>query len=137
MAGKKKQCSFCGEFFYSNDTNVTLFKSTDDDGHDIRICSNCIQRCSELYNAKMAKKKAAQIEGTAIEMTPQKIYELLNEYVLDQEFAMKKIAKEYYNHLKRLKRYDSDNDCNKKLRIDKSNMIYMGKTGSGRVNSQI
>lgn len=135
MAGKKKQCSFCGEFFYSNDTNVTLFKSTDDDGHDIRICSNCIQRCSELYNAKMAKKKAAEIEGTVIEMTPQKIYELLNEYVLDQEFAMKKIAKEYYNHLKRLKRYDSDNDCNKKLRIDKSNMIYMGKTGSGKTEA--
>jgi ATP-dependent Clp protease ATP-binding subunit ClpX len=137
MAGKakKRKCNFCNEYFYSNDSNIALFKSTDEDGNDIRICSNCIQRCADLYNAKMAKKKAPELEGTVIEMTPQKIYELLNEYVLDQDFAMKKIAKGYYDHLKRLKRNDLDPDAQNKLRVDKANMLYLGPTGVGKTES--
>jgi ATP-dependent Clp protease ATP-binding subunit ClpX len=83
----------------------------------------------------MAKMKQQEISGQVIEMTPKKIYELLNEWVLDQDIAMKKIAREYYNHLKRLKRYDLDNECNDKLRIDKSNMIYMGPTGCGKTET--
>ena len=133
--GKKKQCNFCGEYFDSKDPNVTLFKSTDDDGNDLRICSNCIARCSELYNQKMAKKKAAELSGSVLEMTPKKIYDLLNEYVLDQDIAMRKIARGYYDHLKRLKRNDTDPDANNKLRVDKANMLYLGKTGTGKTET--
>ena len=128
---KKKVCSFCGNEYRSDDKSIVLFKSSTD-GSDIRICSDCIKRCSELYNQKMAKAKQKEIQGAIIEMTPKKIKELLDEWVLDQDIAMKKIAREYYNHLKRLKRFDSDNDANNKLRIDKSNMIYMGPTGCGK-----
>ena len=131
MAAKKKVCSFCGEEYLSTDKSVVLFKS-EKDGTDIRICSHCIAKCSELYNQRMAKQKQKELNGTVIEMTPQKIYEKLNEYVLDQEFALKKIAREYYNHLKRLKRIDLEPNANERLRMDKSNMIYMGKTGSGK-----
>lgn len=129
---KKKVCSFCGNEYRSDDKSIVLFKSSTD-GSDIRICSDCIKRCSELYNQKMAKAKQKEIQGAVIEMTPKKIKELLDEWVLDQDIAMKKIAREYYNHLKRLKRFDSDNDANNKLRIDKSNMIYMGPTGCGKI----
>ena len=131
---KKKVCSFCGNEYRTDDKSVVLFKSSSD-GTDIRICSECIKKCSELYNQKMAKMKQQEISGQVIEMTPKKIYELLNEWVLDQDIAMKKIAREYYNHLKRLKRYDLDNECNDKLRIDKSNMIYMGPTGCGKTET--
>ena len=127
----KKKCSFCGKEFDSRDKNVVLFKSSIDD-IDLRICSNCVQNCSELYNQKMAKAKQKEIQGKSLELTPKQIFEKLNEWVLDQDPAMKKIAREYYNHLKRLKRYDLDNDANNKLRIDKTNMIYMGPTGSGK-----
>lgn len=129
---KKKVCSFCGNEYRTDDKSIVLFKSSSD-GTDIRICSECIKKCSELYNQKMAKMKQQEITGQVIEMTPKKIYELLNEWVLDQDIAMKKIAREYYNHLKRLKRFDLDNECNNKLRIDKSNMIYMGPTGCGKI----
>ena len=131
---KKKVCSFCGNEYRTDDKSVVLFKSSSD-GTDIRICSECIKKCSELYNQKMAKMKQQEVSGQVIEMTPKKIYELLNEWVLDQDIAMKKIAREYYNHLKRLKRYDLDNECNDKLRIDKSNMIYMGPTGCGKTET--
>lgn len=131
---KKKVCSFCGNEYRTDDKSIVLFKSSSD-GTDIRICSECIKKCSELYNQKMAKMKQQEITGQVIEMTPKKIYELLNEWVLDQDIAMKKIAREYYNHLKRLKRFDLDNECNDKLRIDKSNMIYMGPTGCGKTET--
>jgi ATP-dependent Clp protease ATP-binding subunit ClpX len=128
---KKKICSFCGNEYRTDDKSVVLFK-TSTDGSDIRICSECVKRCSELYNQKMLKIKQQEIEGTPIDLTPKKIKEMLDEWVLDQDIAMKKIAREYYNHLKRLKRYDLDNEANEKLRIDKSNMIYMGPTGCGK-----
>ena len=131
---KKKICSFCGNEYRTDDKSVVLFKSSTD-GSDVRICSECIKKCSDLYNQKMSKMKQQEISGAAIEMTPKKIKEMLDEWVLDQDIAMKKIAREYYNHLKRLKRFDLDNEANEKLRIDKSNMIYMGPTGCGKTET--
>ena len=131
---KKKVCSFCGNEYKSDDKSVVLFKSSAEDS-DIRICSDCIKKCSEIYNEKMSKMKQKEIQGKALDLTPKEIFNKLNEWVLDQDPAMKKIAREYYNHLKRLKRYDMDNDCNSKLRIDKTNMIYMGPTGCGKTET--
>ena len=131
---KKKICSFCGNEYKSDDKSVVLFKSSAEDS-DIRICSDCIKKCSEIYNEKMSKMKQKEIQGKALDLTPKEIFNKLNEWVLDQDPAMKKIAREYYNHLKRLKRYDMDNDCNNKLRIDKTNMIYMGPTGCGKTET--
>ena len=131
---KKKVCSFCGNEYKSDDKSVVLFKSSAEDS-DIRICSDCIKKCSEIYNEKMSKMKQKEIQGKTLDLTPKEIFNKLNEWVLDQDPAMKKIAREYYNHLKRLKRYDMDNDCNNKLRIDKTNMIYMGPTGCGKTET--
>ena len=131
---KKKVCSFCGNEYKSDDKSVVLFKSSAEDS-DIRICSDCIKRCSEIYNEKMSKMKQKEIQGKALNLTPKEIFNKLNEWVLDQDPAMKKIAREYYNHLKRLKRYDLDNEANQKLRIDKTNMIYMGPTGTGKTET--
>ena len=128
---KKKVCSFCGNEYKSDDKSVVLFKSSAEDS-DIRICSDCIKKCSEIYNEKMSKMKQKEIQGKTLDLTPKEIFNKLNEWVLDQDPAMKKIAREYYNHLKRLKRYDLDNEANQKLRIDKTNMIYMGPTGVGK-----
>ena len=131
---KKKVCSFCGNEYRSDDKSIVLFKSSAEDS-DIRICSDCIKKCSEIYNQKMAKMKQQEVQGRALDLTPKEIFSKLNEWVLDQDPAMKKIAREYYNHLKRLKRYDMDNDANNKLRIDKTNMIYMGPTGCGKTET--
>ena len=50
---KKKTCNFCGNEYSSDQKDVILFKSSSD-GADIRICSDCVKRCSELYTSKMA-----------------------------------------------------------------------------------
>ena len=128
----KKRCDFCGKEYDSNDKKNILFRSAS--GERIRICSECVLKCNELYKNKMAQEKLKELgNSNPLDMTPAQIKEKIDEWVLDQEVAVKKVAKEYYNHLKRLKRYDTDNECNEKLRIDKSNMIYMGPTGSGKI----
>ena len=131
---KKKTCNFCGNEYSTDQKDIILFKSSAD-GNDIRICSDCVKRCSELYTSKMAKAKQKLLTAQPLELTPKQIFERLNEWVLDQDPAMKKIAREYYNHLKRIKRYDMDNTANEKLRIDKTNMIYMGPTGTGKTET--
>ena len=130
-----KICAFCGKEYESSDKSVVLFKAKEESGSAIRICSHCIQKCNELYQQKLAKDKIKAIETAPAILTPKEIKVKLDEWILDQDEAIKKIAREYYNHLKRLKRYDIDNQANEKLRIDKSNMIYMGPTGSGKTET--
>ena len=64
-----------------------------------------------------------------IDLTPDSIKAGLDEWVIGQEYAKKTIATEVYNHLKRIKRLEGDPQANKKLRIDKSNIIMVGPTG--------
>ena len=129
-----KKCAFCGKEYDTSDKSVVLFKAKEA-GAPIRICSHCIEKCNELYQDKLAQDKLKAIEAAPAILTPKEIKAKLDEWILDQDFAIKKISREYYNHLKRLKRYDLDNDANNKLRIDKSNMIYMGPTGSGKTET--
>jgi ATP-dependent Clp protease ATP-binding subunit ClpX len=129
-----KKCAFCGKEYDTADKSVVLFRAKEA-GTPIRICSHCIEKCSELYQNKLAQEKVKAIEAAPAILTPKEIKAKLDEWILDQDFAIKKISREYYNHLKRLKRYDLDNDANNKLRIDKSNMIYMGPTGSGKTET--
>ena len=129
-----KKCAFCGKEYETTDKSVILFKAKES-GTSVRICSHCIEKCNELYQNKLAQDKVKAIEAAPAILTPKEIKIKLDEWILDQDFAIKKISREYYNHLKRLKRYDIDNDANNKLRIDKSNMIYMGPTGSGKTET--
>ena len=126
-----KKCAFCGKEYDTADKSVILFKAKES-GAPVRICSYCIEKCNELYQNKLAQDKIKAIETAPAILTPKEIKARLDEWVLDQDIATKKIAREYYNHLKRLKRFDLDNDANNKLRIDKSNMIYCGPTGCGK-----
>ena len=129
-----KRCAFCGNEYDTSDKSVILFRAKES-GSPIRICSKCIEKCNELYQNKLAQERIKAIEAAPAILTPKEIKFKLDEWILDQDAAIKKIAREYYNHLKRLKRYDLDNDANNKLRIDKSNMIYMGPTGSGKTET--
>ena len=129
-----KKCAFCGKEYDTADKSVILFKAKES-GAPVRICSHCIEKCNELYQNKLAQDRIKAIETAPAILTPKEIKFKLDEWILDQDFAIKKIAREYYNHLKRLKRFDLDNDANNKLRIDKSNMIYMGPTGTGKTET--
>ena len=130
-----KKCVSCGESFSSDDKDTILFKFETDNGETVRLCSNCIKKCQEIFTNKIKQDKIKELGENPMDMTPQEIKNKLDEWVLDQDLALKRISKEYYNHLKRLRRFDMDPEANKRLRVDKSNMIYCGPTGTGKTEA--
>ena len=92
-----KKCAFCGKEYDTADKSVILFKAKES-GTPVRICSHCIEKCNELYQNKLAQDKIKAIETAPAILTPKEIKARLDEWILDQDFAIKKISREYYNH---------------------------------------
>ena len=63
--------------------------------------------------------------------TPKEIYEYLDDYVISQERAKKILAVGAHNHYKRLMIFKED-DFDEKKKIDKTNVMLLGPTGSGK-----
>ena len=116
MTSKHENCSFCGR----TKQEVTSMISAES---GINICNECVDSCLEL----MSKKEEVYIASeTQEKLTPKKIVEHLNEYVIGQEDAKKSIAVAVYNHFKRI------NNTNKDSEVAKSNILLIGPTGSGK-----
>jgi len=65
---------------------------------------------------------------------PDQIKAYLDRYVIGQDEAKKTLAVAVYNHYKRIRHKD---DRNRKVNIDKSNIILLGDTGCGQNNSPL
>ena len=133
----KKKCSYCGNEYTKEDMikkGILVFKGStlDENGEPVRICSNCIKACNEIYQTNINKITSKNGTLDVSSMTPSKIKHHLDEWVLDQERAKTDISTEIYNQFKRLKRIADNPDANKNLRIEKSNMILIGPTGVGK-----
>ena len=113
------KCSFCGR-----PKSETLLLIAGIDGH---ICDACVEQASEIVREEIgAKSKKTEVDIPDI--TPKQIKEYLDTYVIGQEEAKKHIAVAVYNHYKRLKHSSS----RKEIEIDKSNIILVGETGTGK-----
>ena len=120
-----KKCSFCGKSENQAQLLVT--------GINGCICDSCITQAytilqsSNLYadNSKKAKDKNAQAKRVP---KPMKIKEYLDEYVIGQDEAKRCLAVAVYNHYKRLQQPDDDSG----VEIEKSNIIMVGSTGTGK-----
>ena len=133
----KKKCSYCGNEYTKEDMvkkGVLVFKglTLDEHGEPVRICSNCIKACNEIYQSNISKITSKDNSLNISLMTPSKIKQHLDEWVLDQERAKTDISTEIYNQFKRLKRISENPNANENLRIEKSNMILIGPTGVGK-----
>jgi ATP-dependent Clp protease ATP-binding subunit ClpX len=131
----KKRCDFCGREYTEEDKDVVLYRSKvpGEDGNRIRICSNCLELGHKKYN----ERKAALVEESEEEVnvsinTPRDIKAYLDEWVIEQEGPKVTIATELYAHKKRIKRLEENPEAAKDLRIDKSNIIFLGPTGTGK-----
>ncbi len=123
MAEEKRKCSFCG-LDESND--IFLIQ-----GDNCYICNNCIEFCYNMIcsNVQRNEEPKEKEEKINFDLTPHEIYERLCEYVVGQDYAKKVLSVAVYNHYKRLKNNlaeDSD------IQIDKSNILLIGETGSGK-----
>jgi len=116
------KCSFCGRD--KRDTNLLIAGIS---GH---ICDNCVEQAYEIV--KEETKKSSQFDINTIKLLkPKEIKKFLDLYVIGQEDAKKTISVSVYNHYKRLmqtSRHDTSDD----VEIEKSNIILVGETGTGK-----
>jgi ATP-dependent Clp protease ATP-binding subunit ClpX len=116
------KCSFCGRD--KRDTNLLIAGIS---GH---ICDNCVEQAYEIV--KEETKKSSQFDINTIKLLkPKEIKKFLDLYVIGQEDAKKTISVSVYNHYKRLmqtSRHDTTDD----VEIEKSNIILVGETGTGK-----
>lgn len=113
-------CSFCGR----SSREVQLLMP----GMDGCICNDCAEQAYLLSKEYIEDNKKKQ--GGAFDMTdipkPHEIKAYLDEYVIGQEVAKRYLSVAVYNHYKRLTQSDDDVD------IEKSNIIMVGPTGTGK-----
>jgi len=114
---KQLKCSFCGK---TQDQVRRLVA-----GPGVYICDECIELCQEIIEEEF--EDASELELKDIPK-PAEIKKILDQYVVSQEEAKKKLAVAVYNHYKRINS-DSKND---EVELQKSNIVMLGPTGSGK-----
>lgn len=119
MAEKgKKRCSFCGR----TEEEVVLLIT----GMTGYICNDCVEQAHTILREEdMLPKSDFEMKELP---KPKEIKDFLDEYVIGQDEAKCALAVSVYNHYKRLVQHDSCDD----VEIEKSNIIMVGNTGTGK-----
>lgn len=117
------QCSFCGR----KKDEVQILIS----GQNGFICENCIEQAHSIVKDSVNKTSdSASMAGSLEELKkPREIKAFLDEYVIGQDQAKKQLSIAVYNHYKRLLHAQ---DENREVEIEKSNIIMIGETGTGK-----
>ena len=115
---KALHCSFCGK----NQFEVKKLIA----GPTVFICDECIELCQDIMNEEL-KDELKTISSTT--PSPQKICKSLDEYVIGQDQAKKSLAVAVYNHYKRIEYLEKGNND---VELNKSNIMLIGSTGSGK-----
>jgi ATP-dependent Clp protease ATP-binding subunit ClpX len=113
-------CSFCGR----NKKDVDLMVS----GISAHICNFCIEQAHQILGEEDKNKKPVKNQKFKLKK-PKELTEYLNQYVIGQYDAKKVLTVAVYNHYKRLQQKSSEDDD---VRIEKSNIIMVGDTGTGK-----
>lgn len=138
MAGKrgndnKLMCAFCGA--REGDEPQVIFAPSGYEG--LAICSNCLRNGYEaLCQEKQAKRNVPPVLGLKVP-TPAAIKAELDAYVVGQERAKRVLAVAVHNHYKRLQTQagvhsKANAELFKDVELDKSNVLLLGPTGSGK-----
>jgi ATP-dependent Clp protease ATP-binding subunit ClpX len=114
------RCSFCGR--EKRDTNLLIAGIS---GH---ICDNCIEQAHDIVLEELKKKSDFDINSIQL-IKPIEIKKFLDLYIIGQDPAKKYLSVAVYNHFKRLL-HNSEKDSD--VEIDKSNIILVGATGTGK-----
>lgn len=111
-------CSFCGR---SEEQVATLIKHQG----GIAICDVCVEHAHQIVTISKSGKRFLPIEDFPI---PREIKHKLDDYVIGQEDAKRKISVAVYNHYKRVATSDQGSD----VELEKSNILLIGPTGTGK-----
>ncbi|MCQ2226035.1 MAG: ATP-dependent Clp protease ATP-binding subunit ClpX [Paludibacteraceae bacterium] len=119
MATKStNRCSFCGRS--QNEVNMLIT------GPSVNICDECVKMAYEIV---MSNHKEAKDDFDTKDLPkPLEIKQFLDQYIIGQDQAKKTLSVAVYNHYKRLSQKKSVDD----VEIEKSNIIMVGSTGTGK-----
>ena len=116
------ECSFCGR--QKAETNLLIA------GIDAHICDKCIEQAGGILEEEVTEKEAAGLSKDVMLKKPLEIKEFLDQYIIGQIETKKSMSVAVYNHYKRLLQSKSDDDDD--VEIEKSNIILVGETGTGK-----
>ena len=111
------RCSFCGKT--QNQVNRLIA------GPNVNICDECIERCHTILENEVPHEISKDFDLKK----PAEIKEILDQYVVKQEDAKRALAVAVYNHYKRI---SSTRKVSSDIELQKSNILMIGPTGSGK-----
>ena len=121
----KKQCNFCGR----NEHEVQLLIT----GVNGYICEDCARQAYQIVKESGIDGNAAKEDPGKYKVLrvpkPKEIKDYLDQYIIGQDEAKRYLSVAVYNHYKRLKQQTDDSDG---VEIEKSNIIMVGPTGTGK-----
>jgi ATP-dependent Clp protease ATP-binding subunit ClpX len=126
MAKNILHCSFCGR---SRDEVKILIA-----GQEGHICENCVEHAREIIDQELMVRDDKASGASSFKLTvkkPMEVKKFLDEYVIGQDEAKKVLAVAVYNHYKRLQ-YKSSDPLKDEIEIEKSNIVMVGETGTGK-----
>ena len=119
-------CSFCGK----SQREVRKLIA----GPTVYICDECIRLCTDIIEEEVDRVADAPKVGTL--PTPRELSAFLDEYVIGQSRAKKALAVAVYNHYKRVKHFQPEEEQLQEdddgIEITKSNVLMVGPTGTGK-----
>ena len=110
-------CSFCGKSQHEVRKLIA--------GPTVFICDECVELCMDIIREESKTSLVKSSDGIA---TPTEIYDILNDYVIDQDHAKRVLAVAVHNHYKRLNHSAKNAD----VELAKSNILLIGPTGCGK-----
>lgn len=116
MSEKKEYtCSFCGK--HKTDIKTLIA------GPGIYICNECVDLCYEIIHDTKSDVDTTHVDGIP---TPEQIKDHLDKYIIGQDEAKEVLSVAVYNHYKRI------NSKSKDVELEKSNVMVMGPSGTGK-----
>lgn len=119
-------CSFCGKPAEQVEKMIT--------GAGVHICSDCVIMCHRILEEDLSRGKQQEAASSVMDKPlplPKEIKAHLDEFVIGQEQAKTALSVAVYNHYKRL-RYRQTHNSKDDVDVEKSNLLLVGPTGSGK-----
>lgn len=114
------RCSFCGK----DQNSVKKLIA----GPSVFICNECIELCNNIISGELEKESLSRFREDI--PSPRELKDSMDEYIIGQEMAKKKLAVAVYNHYKRVASQEYADD--QEVELQKSNIILIGPTGCGK-----